>query len=80
MGRVQERPALDDALPAPELSVVAAMNSEHRTGAESEASANAPTTAPAPAPASARTSAAAPPQATTDNPWRHLHPARVWPD
>ena len=23
---------------------------------------------------------AAPPTATTDNPWRHLHPARVWPD
>ncbi len=25
-------------------------------------------------------SSAAPPVATTQDPWRHLHPSRVWPD
>jgi hypothetical protein len=54
------------------------------------AQATAPQAAkPAPAPPPAAANSSAPPKAhntagvppvTTEDPWRHLHPSRVWPD
>jgi hypothetical protein len=35
---------------------------------------------PAPAAPKPARSSAAPPVATTEHPWRYLHPSRVWPD
>jgi hypothetical protein len=66
MGRAQQKQTLLEAHAAPDLSVVP----PEATPARVEKRADAPQ----------KTRAAAPPQATTDNPWRHLHPARVWPD
>lgn len=36
--------------------------------------------APMPAPARPRAGVAQIPRSTLDDPWRDLHPARVWPD
>jgi hypothetical protein len=60
-----ERPARRKASPGPDIALVATED--------------APQAAAAPPPAP-KPDGAAPPAITTQDPWRYLHPSRVWPD
>lgn len=70
MAKPQQRPAQQGA-PAPQPHPVAEVASKPAETRPADGKATAQERPANPS---------APPTATTDHPWRHLHPVRVWPD